>query len=187
MAIIDSQLASLEEAIEGIKVPEEIQGNLALVSVSYLSFDNEVHTGQLVIHKDLAGDVVEIFSELLEIRFPIERVVPVVVYRWDDSRSMNANNSSALNIRFINDGTGRYSLHSYGWCIDLNPMQNPCIGRDGSIDPPHAAHDPAVPGTITADSRVVAIFEKRGWIWGGKWTSLKDYMHFEKRLDGELS
>ncbi|MFQ8804251.1 MAG: M15 family metallopeptidase [Alistipes indistinctus] len=21
-----------------------------------------------------------------------------------------------------------------------------------------------------------------GWTWGGNWTSLKDYMHFEKKL-----
>jgi hypothetical protein len=29
-------------------------------------------------------------------------------------------------------------------------------------------------------SATVTAFERRGWVWGGRWTSLKDYQHFER-------
>jgi hypothetical protein len=28
--------------------------------------------------------------------------------------------------------------------------------------------------------KVIDIFKKYGWKWGGNWRSSKDYMHFEK-------
>ncbi|MER3329303.1 MAG: M15 family metallopeptidase, partial [Candidatus Kapaibacterium sp.] len=31
-----------------------------------------------------------------------------------------------------------------------------------------------------SDSRLVKEMKKRGWRWGGDWTSLKDYHHFDK-------
>ena len=37
-------------------------------------------------------------------------------------------------------------------------------------------------GTITAASDIVRIFKSKGWTWGGDWTSLKDYQHFQKNL-----
>jgi len=34
------------------------------------------------------------------------------------------------------------------------------------------------PGMIHASDEVVQAFSSRGWIWGGTWSSLKDYQHF---------
>ena len=186
--IIDSQFASLEEAIAGSEIPEEIREILALVTVKHLSFDGEIHQGQMVIHKELADEVSALFVQLLEIRFPIYSVIPVSVFGWSDEASMAANNTSAFNIRLINDGSGRYSQHSYAWCIDINPMQNPCLDfRTDTSEPQGAIYDPSVPGALVQNSRVVNLFRSYGWVWGGDWTSLHDYMHFEKRLDGARS
>jgi hypothetical protein len=48
------------------------------------------------------------------------------------------------------------------------------------VRPEGAVYDPARPGTITGDSFIVKFLKERGWTWGGDWTSLKDYQHFEK-------
>ena len=47
-------------------------------------------------------------------------------YGADDHRSMNADNTSAFNCRFV-AGTSRWSQHAYGRAIDLNPIENPYV------------------------------------------------------------
>ena len=183
MIIIDSQFSSLEEAIAGSEIPAEIREILALITVKYLSFDEQLHQGQMVIHKELADEVSALFVRLLGVRFPIYSVIPVSVFGWSDEASMAANNTSAFNIRRI-AGTDRFSMHSYGWAIDINPMQNPCFDyRVGTSEPTKASYEKAIPGTLSDGSPAVWLFRNLGWVWGGDWTSLKDYMHFEKRLD----
>ena len=180
--IIDSCFRSLDEAVQGLEFPNEIREALALVDVVYVSFDGGMHQGQVVIHKKLATDVREIFALLLELRFPIARVIPIIAYGWDDEASMAANNSSGFNYRVI-AGTDRLSEHAKGLAFDLNPLQNPFIGKDGKISPAGATYDPSVPGTITKDGPVVALFKSKGWKWGGYWKKdygILDYQHFEK-------
>ena len=183
----DSHFASLEEAIAGIEIPSLIRETLALKSVMYISFDGKIHEGQLVVHRDLVDEVGFLFTQLFHMRFPIAQVVPVSVYGWDDNASMLANNTSAFNLRKI-EATGEYSQHSYGWAIDINPMQNPCFEkRLNKVEPPEAVYDRSVPGTLTGDSGAVNLFRYNGWVWGGDWKSLQDMMHIQKRLDGKIS
>lgn len=177
--IIDSSYASLEEAVHGLVFPDDIRETLVLVDVSYISFDGLLHQGQIVMHRELERDVKEIFAALVEIQFPIEKVVPIVAYDWDDEASMAANNSSAFNYRVIMK-TDRLSNHSYGRAMDLNPLLNPYFARDGNIYPAGAIYSPSAPGVITKDSPVVALFKSRGWTWGGDWVEVIDYQHFEK-------
>lgn len=103
-----------------------------------------------------------------------------------DDRSMEANNTSAFNCRKVAFGTA-LSAHATGIAIDLNPVENPYV-RKGIVLPP-SGKDFASPearrasdtvGLITADGPVVKIFEKRKWVWGGKWRTLKDYQHFSR-------
>lgn len=64
--------------------------------------------------------------------------------------------------RFIDrDPTRSLSLHSFGIAFDLNTATNQ-LGTAGDMDP-----------------RLVAIFQKWGFSWGGNWTSRPDPMHFE--------
>jgi len=177
--IIDSSYRSLEEAVQGTKAPAEILKTLTLVDVEYVSFDGAVHVGQVVVHKDLAADVKELFASLLSMRFPIQLVVPILAYGWDDEKSMLANNSSAFCYRPI-IGTDRLSNHSYGRALDINPLLNPYFAKDGNIYPAGATYNPLVPGTIASNDAVVALFREKGWEWGGDWEAVKDYQHFQK-------
>lgn len=179
MRIIDSSFASLAEATQGTLAPQDIVRDLALVDVSYVSFDRCLHQGQLVVHRDLAQDVEEIFSELLRLQFPIAKVIPIVQYGWDDAASMADNNCSAFNYRLI-AGTNRPSWHARGRALDPNPVQNPFTKKGQPNQPAGAVYNPSVPGTIVPDGPVVRLFLERGWEWGGQWTDPIDYQHFQK-------
>jgi len=172
---------SLDEALTGIDVPPDIREALAVVTVPYYSFQGERKTGVLVVHKELATETVEIFTEIHTLRFPIEKIEPLSSYGWDDIRSMADNNTSAFNYRLI-IATNRLSNHSYGRAIDINTRLNPYYGYDGKTYPEGAAYDPSLPGTFAKDGPVVNVFKKYGWNWGGEWTGVKDYQHFEKPL-----
>lgn len=179
--ILDSWM-TLEEALFGKEIPEEIRNAQALLAIRYVSFDGVVHQGQLVVHKAVAGELKEIFDELLAHKFPIEVAKPIVAYGWDDETSMAANNTSAFNYRMI-AGTNKPSMHAYGLAVDINPRLNPCISSDGTIQPAGGEYKPVVPGTLVKDSPAVLAFEKRGWKWGGDWNDPKDWQHFQKKIE----
>jgi len=176
--VIDSNYASLAEATRDTMAPREVLESLVLIDVIYVSFDNLLHRGQIVMHRDLESDVKDIFSALLAMRFPIESIVPIIAYDWDDERSMAENNSSGFNYRPIL-GTDTPSNHSFGRALDLNPALNPYYAH-GNVYPANAAYDPAAPGTIIKDEAVVMLFEQKGWTWGGNWSDPIDYQHFQK-------
>ncbi len=176
--IIDSDY-KLSEALEGIKIPGRIKQNIRLIDVEYYSFDKKLHRGQVLIHKDLADDIIKIFNRIKAEHFPVKQAVPIVKYNWSDEASMEANNTSAFNYRVVK-GTRKLSAHALGRAIDINPKLNPQIKRGKKI-PTGANYDPGKPGTITGHLFLVLEFKKKGWKWGGSWRSTKDYQHFEKR------
>ncbi len=163
----------------GLEIPAAIRDTLALIEVPYVSFDAHEQQGQLVIHQELANEVISLFQDLYTHRFPIYKMVPVAAYGWNDVASMEDNNTSAFNYRHI-IGTGLLSNHSLGRAIDINPLQNPYYALDGNVYPAHAIHDLAVPGTLYADSVAVSLFKEKGWTWIGDRKEHKDYQHFEK-------
>ena len=177
--VIDSDMA-FEEAVAGISIPQSILENLRLVDVYYYGFDDKLHKGQLVVHKDVVLDVIEIFELIRESRFPIGKVIPISNYDWSDEKSMQDNNTSAFNYRFIS-GTRVISNHASGLAIDINPMMNPYI-KNGISLPEKSVYNTIKAGTISSGSQLVKEFKQRGWQWGGDWKSLKDYQHFEKKL-----
>jgi len=176
--IIDSNM-TFEEAIRGTKAPMEIIDSLTLIDVFYYSFDKKIHKGQLLIHKELANEVMEIFEMMKVIKFPIETVIPISAYNWSDKASMEANNTSSFNYRTI-AGTNRLSLHARGRAIDINPRLNPVVYDDGRIAPENANYNPKVPGTLHPTHPVVLEFKRLGWRWGGDFKNYKDYHHFDK-------
>ncbi len=155
-------------------------GQLSLVTVSHWGYDGQVADGQIVIATELVPEVVEIFRNLFDARFPVERMEPVEVFGGDDNASMAANNTSGFNCRLVTGGNS-YSEHSYGRAIDVNPLVNPYV-KGTTVLPvggePYVDRTIGAPGMIVAGDVVVDAFAAHGWIWGGNWTSLKDYQHF---------
>jgi hypothetical protein len=184
--IIDSDM-TYEQALNRLSTEcsAQIKNRQRLITVKYYSFDNRIHQGQLVIDKDLAGDIEFAFKEALKEKYPIYSVIPISHNsfrkngRWDDNASMEANNTSCFNYRKIS-GSQNLSLHALGRAIDINPVQNPYINRN-KVQPGNSVYNSAAKGTLTNDSVIVKSLVSRGWEWGGNWNSLKDYQHLEKQ------
>ena len=79
--------------------------------------------------------MVRAMRRLFRLHFPIRRMRLVDAYGADDHRSMDADNTSAFNCRFVS-GTDRWSEHAYGRAIDVNPIENPYADGDGYVSPP---------------------------------------------------
>lgn len=161
---------------EGCPVPLE---ELRYVTVSHVTFEGTDATGELVVHADVADDVVEVFAALHAARFPIRSMRLVDDFGGDDDASMAADNTSAFNCRVVAGGT-EWSEHAYGRAIDLDPVENPSV-RDGDVAPPAGSaflDRPDAPGVIHADDVVVRAFAAVGWQWGGYWQRPVDYQHF---------
>jgi D-alanyl-D-alanine carboxypeptidase len=153
---------------------------LRLIRLTHWGFDRQVHQGYLVVNRRQAPRIRKVMRKLFETRFPIRRMRLIDRYDANDRRSMNANNTSAFNCRFV-AGTNRWSEHAYGRAIDINPIQNPYVS--GGVASPAAGQDYVDrsrrrKGMIRAGGRVVRAFASVGWEWGGYWSSPKDYQHF---------
>lgn len=175
--IIDSQM-TFAESIKGTKATQNIINDLELLDVQYFSFDGKLHQGQLVIHKALKQDIIDIFKLMRKDKFPIAKCIPIVKYNWSDDASMADNNTSMFNYRKIYKKK-TLSNHSYGRAIDINPFQNPAVYKSGRVSPKGATYDTKSKGTLTSTHTITNLLKKRGWRWGGDWNSLKDYQHFD--------
>ena len=99
---------------------------LVYVDVEHINFDGFSQIGNYFVAKKVAKQVSLIFKELYQRRFPIHTIQPIDIFEGDDYASMQANNTSAFNGRKIMN-TDRWSSHAYGVAIDINPMQNPYL------------------------------------------------------------
>lgn len=154
---------------------------LRLVRARHWGFHGRVHTGRLVVASDVARPVLDVLRRLYAARFPIRRMVPVDAYGASDFRSIEADNTSAFNCRYV-DGTTRWSEHSYGRAIDLNPLENPYVTASGTTSHrasrPYLRRSPYREGMAVEGGVVVRAFAAAGWGWGGRWSGDRDYQHF---------
>jgi D-alanyl-D-alanine carboxypeptidase len=154
--------------------------DLRVLTLPYYRFDGKVRVGRLIVHEDYAPEMVDVFRTLYRARFPIRRLVPVDAYGASDFRSIEADNTSAFNCRYV-EGTTSWSEHAYGRAIDVNPIENPYVSGGRTA---HRASEPYVdrsqrrPGMAYEGGVLVRAFDAIGWGWGGRWASAKDYQHF---------
>lgn len=140
--------------------PDSVEKNL--VTVEWGNSD----TVQFTRINDAAEALRRVRSELNGLPVASQRYVsrPIGTFQWREI-----------------SGTKRLSMHSYGAAIDF--QLPPEVYRYWKWDI-HKSNDvPAYPESILRDfvlSKVVAVFERHGFIWGGKWHHY-DTMHFEYR------
>lgn len=163
------------------------RSDLRYVTVKIIDANGTTKRGEMVVNKAIAKDIVEIFSELYNAGYPIERMELIDEYDANDTASMEANNSSAFNFRTIT-GQKRLSKHATGMAIDINTLYNPYVKRRANgtlfVSPesgrPYTDRSAEFPYKIISDDLAVRLFKAHGFTWGGDWNSLKDYQHFEK-------
>ncbi len=156
--------------------------SLSHITVTYWDFDNKSHLGELIVNASVGEDIKDIFKELYDAKYPIDKIKLIDEYDANDEASMKDNNTSAFCFR-AQTSSSKLSLHSYGLAIDINPLQNPYTKGD-IIQPGNAIEyvdrSTYKKGMILKDDPCYKAFISRGWTWGGEWKGVKDYQHFEK-------
>ena len=163
---------------------------LRYLRVLHVNKDGKPQTGEIICNRAIADDLLQIFRQLYLSGYRIEKMLLVDEYNADDETSMADNNTSCFNYRCI-AGSKKLSYHSRGLAIDINPLINPCLHpRSGLVEPKAGkqyAHNrrnrkgQAI-RFIDEQDLCYRLFIQHGVIWGGSWSTPKDYQHFEKRL-----
>ena len=165
-------------------IPRE---ELRYVRALHYDADGNIHLGEMVCNKAIAQDLVEIFRQLYDACYPIERMVLIDEYDADDEQSMSDNNSSCFCYRSIGNGK-KLSKHARGMAVDLNTLYNPYYKdrKDGSryVQPEkgrrYCDRRKSFPYKISKGDLCYRLFIAHGFTWGGNWKSCKDFQHFEK-------
>ncbi|MDD3592830.1 MAG: M15 family metallopeptidase [Sulfurovum sp.] len=162
--------------------------DLRYLRLTHKNFSGKEQWGELIVHREVADELVKIFEALYKADYPIYRMRLVSDYNGNDWQSIEADNTSAFNCRRAT-GSRNWSRHSYGKAIDINPIENPYISRSGHISHKaslvyrkrmHRNDSAADRAVLLPEDRAVKIFKEYGWQWGGDWSGVKDYQHFQK-------
>lgn len=100
--------------------------DLAYITVSFWGFDGRPHTGELVIHRRVARQIVGVFARLYEARFPIEEMRLITAADIAAHPTGDGNNTAAFLCRVslgVNRRQKQWSAHAYGLAVDLNPFR----------------------------------------------------------------
>lgn len=176
----------IKDKMSGNSLPQNVEikfDDLSYIQITHYGFDKKSHVGEMVVRKEVAKEVVDIFKELYEKKYPIEKIRLIDEYNANDNISMKNNNSSAFCYRKI-AGTNKLSNHGKGLAIDINPIQNPHV-KETQVSPTegreYTNRSNVRKGMIIKGDACYEAFTKRGWKWGGSWRN-PDYQHFEKSI-----
>lgn len=177
---------AVKTRMRGKSLPETARigfDELRYLTLYHYDFDNHIQQGEMVCNKAIAHDLLCIFRTLFAETYPINSIRLVDDFDASDEASMQANNTSCFNYRTI-AGSHKLSRHAFGMAVDINPLQNPCI-KSSRIRPSTATdfvdRSKDFPHKIDDNDFCKKTFESHGFRWGGRWRSVKDYQHFEKR------
>ncbi len=179
----------IKEKITGVSFHENdniTYDDLRYLEVLYVDFEGNTQKGEIICNKAIAQDLLEIFKELYDNEYQIDKIRLIDEYGGDDDLSCDDNNTSCFNYRVVG-GTDSLSKHALGLAIDINPFQNPYITYPNGVErispvgsEPYADRSSGLPHMILEGDLCYNLFIEHGFTWGGHWKTLKDYQHFQK-------
>ena len=176
---------AVEARMRGVSYPDDAEvklSDLRYLRLSYIDFEGKEQIGEMICNKAIADDLVAIFRELYEARYPIHSIRLIDDFNGDDEASMAADNTSCFNYR-RKTGMRELSKHARGLAIDINPFENPYV-RPYRVRPAGASafadRTKDFPHKIDKNDLCYRLFRAHGFSWGGTWRSVQDYQHFEK-------
>ncbi len=104
------------EKMLGKSIPMEYKDvvnidELRYLKITYWGFDSKTHVGEMIVNSNVDQEVLDIFNELYEIKYPIEKINLIDKYNANDELSMSDNNTSSFCYRVVS-GTNNLSNHA---------------------------------------------------------------------------
>lgn len=168
--------------------------DLSYLRLSYWGYDNKSHMGDMIINQQLAPEVINIFKQLYDTHYPIEKMmIPeelIAGIKFSNPIDFaayvaNSNDTYGFFCRIDGQNPKNFSPHSFGTCIDINPFFNPGVlapqymylvkGRK------YLNRNLQHMGMIRENDVAIKTFMENGWLWHG-FSEQKDYMHFSKMI-----
>lgn len=187
-----------QQIIEKYNIPEESQNvldNVSYLTVPYIDFNGAVQKGNMIVNTELADEVLAIFQELYNIKYPIENMQIVEEYEQESDQSteylaVDDNDTYAF---YYASTTAQLT----GNAIVINPQINPKV-ENGKTAHKNAEKFLNRDNTdnweieeksayIDNESRVYEIFKKYGWTWGGENEETPNYGYFQKTTTKETA
>jgi|GEM_PF-1714767 len=178
---------TLSEAMDGRHITdpvlreahEALRPYMTLIDLPFFGFDGRLKIGQAVVHEQTQDFTYGLFTDLMEIRYPIEKMQPHVVYENDLAAEID-NNTSSFRVDWIGDPTKRLMTEHARFAFDINPAHNEMRFFDGHIEPDMPADFVLRQDAVIddpANSEVIDIFHKMRKIngqdvrceYGGHW------------------
>lgn len=157
---------------------------LSYVRVLYRDFDNNTVVGELMVNKDIASIVEDVFFDLYIHQYQIGKMILPDAYGTRISESFADNNTVALCFGLTEDNQADF--HARGYAIDINPLYNPLIKDNGSslsVFPMEGQlyldRTTKYNHFINDTDYAVTAFKNAGFNWRGGVPGLNDYKHFE--------
>lgn len=159
------------------------RSDLRYLRLSHYDTEGKVRVGEMICNKSVANDLLDIFRELYDNHYVIERMQLIDDYDANDEKSMAANNTSCFCYRLMTGSKSKISKHGLGIAVDINPLYNPYV-KGNYVSPrvgkKYANRRKAFPMKIDKNDLCYRLFVKHGFVWGGAWKRSQDYQHFEK-------
>jgi hypothetical protein len=140
--------------------------HLPRVEVNHIGFDGKTHRGHLIVHEDLAADVVAIFEQLLQLCYRSRRSA-----RWTTIRAptmscpWNTTTPRSSTAETFPAPAASLSTHSVEPSTSIRCSTRTSIGR-GAFQPKNAApyldRNRTDPGVLHARDAAVRVFTDRG-------------------------
>ncbi|MGH3386602.1 MAG: M15 family metallopeptidase [Nocardioidaceae bacterium] len=154
--------------------------SLRRLRLVYRDWYGDATAGDLVVHRNVVGDIRRVFEDAHEAKFNVRRIRPMSAYGGDDIRAMEDDNTSAFNCRKVTGNPYRLSQHSYGNAIDINTFENPYVTSsrvypEGSET--YLNRGNYRKGMLMSWNSIPRRMRAEGWPWGARWSN-PDYQHF---------
>lgn len=177
-----------------VENPHVALSDLRYLKMLHYNFDGNVQVGEMIVNKEIADSTLSVFKSLFSSKYQIRQMHLADDFWYIDSLTtddvcMLVDNTSCFNYRVV-QGTSKVSNHAKGLAIDINPHENPYAKAVGdgtySIIKPqlyaegYMTDRESKAHAITTNDLAYQLFTANGFTWGGSWTSVKDYQHFER-------
>lgn len=178
--------------IETYSIPEKSQSaldDMSYLTIPYINFNGDIKQGHMIVKDELADEILAIFQELYNLKYPIENIDIVEEYANEE----NSENIEAIAIEDNNTYAYYYGSDTAqltGNALVLNPQINPKVvngkaehsNAEKFVDRKKTDNWSAEEKSayIDKESRAYEIFTKYGWTWGGENENNPNYGYFEK-------